>query len=266
MSLIARSLSPAFVGYASALLLALAFSPAGDAQSPEAPSAAAVEPPRLSCGDSLRALAVEAGETRVVSCPRRCTRQPVWGTSPYSADSSVCAAAVHAGVVSSSSGGLVEVRASGAVQSFEGSEQNGVRSQAWGPWPLSFTLAAASVQPNTAASAQTRAQRASTDRYRPVECAKQVRDISGEEDDEILLLCPQNCATGSVYGVDHYFDGSSACRAAIHAGVITMEDGGLVYIKIGGARQRFAGSERNGVTSRTWGPWTRSFTVLPFEP
>lgn len=238
-----------------------------------------VAPPRLSCGESLRSLQLDAGETKVVECPRRCTRQPVWGTDIYSADSSICAAAVHQGLVSATSGGIVEVRASGSEQEFAGSERNGVRSQAWGPWPHSFTLAKpADVTPATAEG--TSAQSASTtsmhdttntpsqrsitvmtERPRRINCATQGQDITGATDDELLLHCPASCSTGSVYGTGNYFDGSAVCRAAIHAGVITEAEGGAFRMKIGGQRHRFSASEQNGVTSRSWGPWTRSFSL-----
>lgn len=234
------------------------------AAEPTAGDAIASTPPPLqaSCADNLRALRIEAGDKATVQCPRRCTRQPVWGTDTYSADSSVCAAAVHAGLISASAGGLVEVRASGAEQEFSGTERNGVRSQPWGPWPTSFTLSAASAPASAADEAPARSRAASMPvRPRRVTCTTQAQDIRGEEGLELVLLCPQDCSAGSVYGTDDYFEGSAICRAAIHAGAITEAQGGVFTMTIGGAKRRFLASDQNGVSSRTWGPWSRSFSI-----
>lgn len=226
----------------------------GTAAQAEAPA------PRLNCASNLRSVPIEAGESMTVECPRRCTRQPVWGTDVYSADSSVCAAAVHAGLVDPATGGLVLVQASGAEERFASSERNGIRSQAWGPWPTSFTLSPAPSADATGSAGSARG--ATVQRPRRITCTTQAQDIRGDEGEEILLHCPQNCSSGSVFGTDDYFEGSAVCRAAIHAGAISESNGGTFILKVGGEKRRFTASDNNGVSSRSWGPWTRSFSIL----
>jgi hypothetical protein len=61
----------------------------------------------------------------------------VWGSHPYTADSNVCNAALHAGVVDKE-GGKVKAKAFKGCSKYKGSKQNGVTSQDWGSFPKSF--------------------------------------------------------------------------------------------------------------------------------
>ena len=61
----------------------------------------------------------------------------VWGTLTYSDDSSICAAAVHAGAAPAS-GGTVQVQAAAGCQSYVGSQRNGVTSLDYDAWGGSF--------------------------------------------------------------------------------------------------------------------------------
>jgi hypothetical protein len=67
----------------------------------------------------------------------------VWGSDVYTSDSSICAAAAHAGVIDASAGGRVSVAAAGEQPSFVAATRNGVSSSAFGAWPNSFRVAAA---------------------------------------------------------------------------------------------------------------------------
>src|SRR5262249_36255524 len=60
------------------------------------------------------------------------TRGSVWGTGVYTADSSLAAAAVHAGVLRSGETGIVRVRMVAGRAGYQGSTRNGVRSGSWG--------------------------------------------------------------------------------------------------------------------------------------
>lgn len=64
---------------------------------------------------------------------------PVWGTDVYTAESAICAAALHAGVIRSS-GGTVRVIAAPGQASYAGSTRNGVTSEAHGAAPRSFRI------------------------------------------------------------------------------------------------------------------------------
>lgn len=66
----------------------------------------------------------------------------------------------------------------------------------------------------------------------------------------------------NVWGSDPYTDDSSVCAAAVHAGVITTEDGGGVTIEVLGEQESYDASTANGVTTFDYGSWPGSFRVV----
>ncbi|GEN80340.1 LCCL domain-containing protein [Actinotalea fermentans] len=70
----------------------------------------------------------------------------VWGgeDGQYTSDSSICVAAVHAGVITAADGGTVHVTMTPGLDTYgDGFEANGVTSVAWtDPWELSFEVSA----------------------------------------------------------------------------------------------------------------------------
>lgn len=62
----------------------------------------------------------------------------VWGTDVYTDDSSMCEAAVHAGVITRADGGRVDLEVLGQQPSFRGSTRNGVTTLDYPTWPGSF--------------------------------------------------------------------------------------------------------------------------------
>lgn len=77
--------------------------------------------------------------------------------------------------------------------------------------------------------------------------------------------CPPNPSRSGVdrvWGSDPYTDDSAVCHAAVHAGAITFERGGRVTIAMRPGQNRYAGSTRNGATTRDYRRWPGSFTVL----
>ncbi|MFP2908221.1 M57 family metalloprotease [Pyxidicoccus sp. 3LFB2] len=72
------------------------------------------------------------------SCPAGSTGT-VWGTDLYTDDSSVCAAAVHAGVITAT-GGNVRVTIQPGQSSYTGTTRNGITTYSYGAWAGSFSL------------------------------------------------------------------------------------------------------------------------------
>ncbi|MGZ8474813.1 MAG: LCCL domain-containing protein [Candidatus Limnocylindria bacterium] len=79
---------------------------------------------------------------------------------------------------------------------------------------------------------------------------------------EVDYVCPPGGTPGSSWGTDVYTDDSSVCTAAVHAGAITVEEGGIVTIEIRPGQDAYEASERNGIASRAWGLWGGSFVVV----
>ena len=71
-------------------------------------------------------------------------KKPVWGTNPYTTDSGLSSAAVHAGVLKNGQTGVVKVTMLPGKDSYEGSTRNGIRSAAWGRCPVMYKVEAVS--------------------------------------------------------------------------------------------------------------------------
>lgn len=63
----------------------------------------------------------------------------LWGTDYYTDDSSICTAAVHAGLINTS-GGVVTIEIRGGAGSYQATTRNGVASKGYGAWHGSFVF------------------------------------------------------------------------------------------------------------------------------
>lgn len=80
------------------------------------------------------------GQAHVVRCPRLPSVFPfsaVYGSGPYTSDSSICAAAVHAGKLTRA-GGEVTIELSAGLKKYPGSSANGVDTSTGANWSCSF--------------------------------------------------------------------------------------------------------------------------------
>lgn len=79
--------------------------------------------------------------TRITyACQTNGRAYTVWGTDEYTGDSSICTAAVHAGLISFADGGAVTVEIRPGQASYAASTRNGVESLAYGEWGRSFVF------------------------------------------------------------------------------------------------------------------------------
>jgi hypothetical protein len=93
----------------------------------------------ITCSDTLARF--PGKKTITAKCPKGCTAGTVYGTDIYTSDSSICVAAVHAGVFDAADGGEVKIRALPGKSSYKGSTRNGVKTLSWTtPWGGSFEL------------------------------------------------------------------------------------------------------------------------------
>jgi hypothetical protein len=75
--------------------------------------------------------------------------------------------------------------------------------------------------------------------------------------------CPADGTARPVFGSDIYTDYSSICTAAVHAGVITLKDGGTITMEYRPGRTIYGSTVRHDITSITTGEHTRSFLIRP---
>jgi len=72
-------------------------------------------------------------------CSANAIKGSVWGGNPYTDDSSVCAAARHAGVITQR-GGAVMVKSVPGQDKYPGGPRNGITSAAWQQWDYSYIV------------------------------------------------------------------------------------------------------------------------------
>lgn len=82
-----------------------------------------------------------------------------------------------------------------------------------------------------------------------------------------IAICPTDGAgdEANVWGTEIYTDDSSVCLAAVHAGVITLSDGGPILVTMRPGQDSYTGSTANGVATSDYGSWGGSFSVEVFE-
>lgn len=81
----------------------------------------------------------------------------------------------------------------------------------------------------------------------------------GQNGTRITRNCPANGTANAVWGTGAYTDDSSICTAAVHAGLISFTNGGVVTYEIRPGQDIYGASTRNGVTTRAYGYWHGSF-------
>lgn len=82
----------------------------------------------------------EIGKRVVYACPAGGSPSTIWGTDVYTDDSSVCTAAVHAGLITLGAGGTVTIEMRAGQNAYVASERNGITSSQWGNWDSSFVF------------------------------------------------------------------------------------------------------------------------------
>ena len=193
----------------------------------------------IDCSTNAQGLAGDTGAVHTVICPAGCGSSTIWGTGTYSDDSSVCSAAIHAGVITTA-GGTVNVTIAPGLDGYPASTANGITSSQWGSWSRSFTVSAGGAT--------------------AIECSTNAQSLPGDPGTVHQVMCPAGCGSSTIWGTAVYSDDSSVCSAAIHNGTITTA-GGAVTVTIRPGLSTYPSSAFNGITSSQWGSWSRSFTV-----
>lgn len=168
----------------------------------------------------------------------------VWGTDAYTADSSLCRAAAHAGVVPRTGGRITALREAGR-DLYVGTSRNGVSSSDYGSYVWSVRFEGGSPLPTG-----------------PEPCPQRL-SINPELQTPFSCICSaETVRDGTVWGTDAYTGDSSLCRAALHAGALGRDGGRITVLREAG-RDLYAGTTRNGVTSSDYGTASASIRFSP---
>lgn len=211
------------------------------------------------------------GQTRQtisVYCPPNGTAGTVWGTDLFTDDSSVCTAGVHSGRISFAQGGTVRATLLPGVQSYVGTQRGGVSSRPYGTWHGSFVLEGGAA-PGLVAMPLTPPEPPAPvveqpivfSEHQPVSVRWNTNAVSlrGRNGQHFVAVCPAQGTTATVWGAGVYTDDSSICTAAVHAGRITLEQGGMVDFMIAPGRNFYPATTQHGVSTSSWQQWSGSF-------
>ena len=176
-------------------------------------------------------------ERYVCTCAADAGGGTAWGSGPYTADSDLCAAARHAGVIGAEGGAIEALRGPGQEQ-FPGSEMNGIATRDWAAYPDSVSF-----NPKGPRASET-GDVAMCGAF-PGGAVEHTCACDGDEN-------------GSVWGSGPYTSDSDICTAARHATMIDERGGVVTVIGIQGL-ESYTGSAFGGVTTRDWGSYGESF-------
>lgn len=176
----------------------------------------------------------------------------VWGTDIYTYDCSIASAAVHAGLISAQTGGTVTIEIRSGQSSYKGTIRNGVTSKDYGAFGGSFVFVKGPVKP-----------------IEPV--ANVIQGNWGTQANDYaanighrykFYFPPGGTISNRVWGTDIYTYDCSIASAAVHAGLITPQQGGTVTIEMRAGQSAYKGTTRNGVASKDWGAFGGSFVFI----
>lgn len=186
----------------------------------------------------------------------------VYGSVRYTADSSICQAAKHAGKAP----GPVDLAVGGACPSFSGSSANGVTTANWSSYDKTFSFGDSLAPCSAATAAPPPATSTPAAAGQVANCPSFITQSDKTKPGESLTcICDKalDLQVGAAYGADRYSNDSPICVAARHAGKLP-EPGGTVTVYVAEGCGKFEGSARNGITTRSWSssvPGTISFVT-----
>jgi LCCL domain len=197
----------------------------------------------------------QIGKRVTYLCPAGGRLGRIWGTDIYTDDSSICTAAVHTGRINAQSGGRVTLEMRAGQAQYAGLARYGVTSAGYGAWHGSFVFVGDGVKPPPPPPPPPPG-------VETITWAASVTALRGQNGKRVSYRCPANGTFGRVWGTDVYTDDSSVCTAAVHAGLLSPQSGGIVTIEIRAGQASYAGTARNGVTTAGYGGWHGSYVFV----
>ena len=222
----------------------------GPSSSPVPPSAASEGTP-TTWEANATSLNGKDGQTFTLACLPGGRAHSVWGSDIYTADSSICTAGVHSGLITFQQGGAVTIELRTGRTIYGSSERNGVTTSAYGPYQHSYVFKT----PDTEAVVR------EAEDQTPVLWNTSAALVTFEVGKSYKFKCPSDGKESSVWGTDIYTADSSICNAAAHAGKFTRESGGSVTIELRPGESSYKGTTRNGIRTNDYGKYGQSFVV-----
>jgi hypothetical protein len=165
-----------------------------------------------------------------------------WGSGPFTDDTFVGFAAVHAGILQPDQVGEVILKCEGEQNLFVGSVSNAVATQNFGYWGASYSLTAAPTPVSEACSGS---------------CIHTKCIITGTRH----YITVTGYADSQIWGTDKYSDDSPVGMAAVHAGLLNAGQTKQLVATCSGSVDELVSSTANGVTSNSFGFWGYTYSL-----
>jgi hypothetical protein len=214
------------------------------------PGAALAQAPRpISWDADAQPFRGRTDEIRL-SCSGAGRISTVWGTGPYTDDSSICTAAVHAGLITVADGGRFVLEAGPGKAAYAAGRRNGIVTQSYGAWESSFYLSPWEEEPPAPEPPPPASPpAASAPPGPPVITWLRTAPGLAPNGGRFTFICRPPAKNASVIGDGVYSAEASICNAAVHAGIITKARGGRVTIVLLPGPDTYAATTRNGIAS-----------------
>ncbi len=100
----------------------------------------------------------------------------------------------------------------------------------------------------------------------PVEIKHLSRNVGAASNvGQIVYLWVKGANNGRIWGTNFYTNDSDLGTAAVHAGVLDVDENGIVAVRILPAQSEHVGSTRNGITSLNYGTYNYSYEFVEFD-
>jgi hypothetical protein len=217
---------------------------------------------------SLKAIpGLQAGSVLILTMTGNTSGGSVWGSGVYTSDSSLAAAAVHSGALANAERGQIIVEVLPGESSYRGSSSNGVTSASWGAYGLSFRFLDSAPSPKGFFGSESTGGSS-----RPAAAPPAVLRVFGLEDPTmltrirtvpgaVLYFRVTGSISGRVWGTGIYTLDSTIAAAAVHAGILSPSQTGVLKVTVLPGRSSYEGSSRNGVTTAGYGAYGGSYSL-----
>ncbi|MCF7972039.1 MAG: hypothetical protein K9L22_12845 [Methylococcaceae bacterium] len=176
----------------------------------------------------------------------------LWGSNVYTDDSVLAKAAVHAGVLANGQTGVVRVVIVPEQENYMSSQYNAIASSAYAYWVGSYAVSDVQGSEHLIPYPGSLSL--------PFENISTLSDYRGREGGAFYFrITGEN--VGGVWGTQVYTDDSRLATAAVHSGVLALNQTGVVKATILAGQGNYTGSVAHGITSSSYGTWSGSYSL-----
>ena len=186
----------------------------------------------------------QTGSVLYINVTGATTGGSTWGSNPYTFDSNLAVAAVHAGVVAVGASKVVKVTVVPGLIQYPGTTANGITTTSY-----PGGIAAIRIDPDDGGDNPAMSNTGTL----PL--------LSAVSGGVYRFWVTGNARGGSIWGTNVYTNDSPLAAAVVHAGVLADGQTGVVRVVIGTGQYKFVGSVSNGVSSNDYSDFPSWYSV-----